>query len=195
MIYAAYGNHLSGLGKSEAAGYAYLSGDLAAKALSSFKECSKWREAIHAARITGVDAEALRSLAYHSVALIFSPPSLFLFFFYYTRYEMADNLKSLSLHADAGTLLVEHAGDPEAAIVSFVEGRVWDDAHRLAQLHNRMDLVETHLLPALHDEAASVLEDATHHRESFATKVERLKAVRKNKALLVQHSMFFLSFF
>ena len=72
---------------------------------------------------------------------------------------------------------------------------MWDDAYRLAQLHNRMDLVETHLLPALHDEAASVLEDAAHHRESFATKVERLKTLRKNKALLAQHGMSFHCFY
>ena len=66
LVYAAYGDHLSGIGGSEAAGYAYLSGGLPAKALSSFKECSKWREAIHAARITGADADALRGLAYLS---------------------------------------------------------------------------------------------------------------------------------
>lgn len=94
------------------------------------------------------------------------------------------------MHAEAGMLLVEHALDPEAAIVTFVEGKVWEDAHRLASLHSRNDLVETHLLPALHDEASAALEDLVHRKESFATKIERLKAVRKNKLLLPKYGIF-----
>lgn len=108
---------------------------------------------------------------------------------------MAENLKAVGMHGEAGTLLVEHALDPEAAIVAYVEGRVWDDADRLASLHSRSDLKETHLLPAIKEEANSVLEDLHQRKESFVTKIERLKVLRKNKLMLPKYSTHYLILF
>lgn len=90
-------------------------------------------------------------------------------------------------------MLVEHANDPEAAIVALVEGHVWDEALRLCNLHSRSDLIETHLLPALRDEASTVLEETAEKMESFTKKIERVKAVRKHKILLPQYGMSIMS--
>jgi len=37
----------------------------------------------------------------------------------------------------------------EEAVVTLLEGGVWEEALRIAYLHRRADLIETHLKPSL----------------------------------------------
>lgn len=37
----------------------------------------------------------------------------------------------------------------EEAVVTLLEGGVWEEAVRIAYLHRRADLIETHLKPSL----------------------------------------------
>lgn len=67
--------------------------------------------------------------------------------------------------------------------MALLEGSLWAESLRLLHLHQRCDLVETHLLPALveaHDSRLSLFQDLgskfTHHSS-------RLVVVRENKKL------------
>lgn len=164
-IYSAYGTWLAAKGKQEAAGHAYKLGGEYKKALSAFKDAYKWRDALSAATLLGFGADELRGLAY----------------------ELAETLQTVGQHKDAATLLLQHASDPEAAIVAFVEGGIWDDAIRLCELHIRADLITTHVFPSVTSTTDSQFHDIKENTAVWNTNVERLKVVRANKLLLPQY--------
>jgi len=161
----AYADWLVGCGKLEAASYAYTLGNSHTKALSTFKDANKWREALESATRLNMTAEELRGLAF----------------------ELAESLQTLGQHKDAATLLLQHSNDPEAAIVALVEGGIWDDAIRLCNLHARQDLIETHIRPSILTAAGTYSAEIKENISLWGSNIERLKVVRANKLLLPQY--------
>lgn len=98
-------------------------------------------------------------------------------------FVLAESLKSKRRFSEAGRVFLDYAEDVEEAMVALLEGSLWEESLRLLHLHQRCDLIETHLLPALleaHESRLSLFQDL---RSKFTQHSSRLVVVRENKKL------------
>jgi elongator complex protein 1 len=92
-------------------------------------------------------------------------------------------LKSNRRFSEASQVFLDYAEDVEEAVVALLEGSKWAESLRVIHLHERRDLVETHLLPALveaHNSSLSLFQDLG---SKFTQYSSRLVVVRENKKL------------
>ena len=92
-------------------------------------------------------------------------------------FTIVEKLKESHRHKEAGQVLVEHLNDPEEAFVAFVEGQLWTEAVQLMHSHNRLDLYETNLKPALLEASEDMLMNLDKKMETFNNYLTRLKDV------------------
>ncbi|KAF9415343.1 hypothetical protein BGZ94_000121 [Podila epigama] len=154
-----YGGSLAMNGDHEQAGVAYSMAGNKEQALESYREAGCWREAMVVAQQLKYDAAAMRYLAS----------------------GLADHMKNERRFAEAGTLLAEYAKDSEEAVSALLEGRLWNEAIRVAYLYNRLDLMETHVTPGIADGHHDLMESIQEMRDQFDKQTKRLDEVRKLK--------------
>ncbi|KAF3838893.1 hypothetical protein F7725_010661 [Dissostichus mawsoni] len=98
-----------------------------AAALQAFASASCWRNAVCAAQQIPLPPDQIALLAR----------------------DLAEKLIEQRRHSEAALLLDQYAKDCEEAILALITGSVWDEALRLIYMHNRQDITETNLKPAL----------------------------------------------
>ena len=91
--------------------------------------------------------------------------------------RIVEKLKESHRHKEAGQVLVEHLNDPEEAFVAFIEGQLWNEAVQLMHSHNRLDLFETNLKPAIIEASEEMLNNLDKKMETFNDYLARLKDV------------------
>ena len=104
-------------------------------------------------------------------------------------FPIVEKLKESHRHKEAGQVLVEHLNDPEEAFVAFVEGQLWTEAVQLMHSHNRLDLYETNLKPALLEASEDMLMNLDKKMETFNNYLTRLKDVVTMKEKLAEGNL------
>ncbi|TWW55443.1 Elongator complex protein 1 [Takifugu flavidus] len=156
----AYAEHLVEGRQAEQAGLLlWRCGELTS-ALQAFVSCSSWRNAICVAQQIPLPPEHLALLAR----------------------DLAVKLSEQRRHAEAAVLLDQYAKDCEEAILALITGACWEEALRLIYTHNRQDITETNLKPALLDAVGAQNAFLDAQVATFTRHRSRLAAVREHKA-------------
>lgn len=165
VIAKAYGDHLVKRDQLEEAGIVLYRYGLLETALPVFEKCGSWQFAFSVAFQLQLQQPEILRLAR----------------------SLADILKRRQRYGEAARILCEYASDPEEAIVCLIAGSLWEDCLRLIHTHGRVDLVETHLRPALLEAASGSIAETGSWREQFDQYRNRLMVVREEKAQARQH--------
>ena len=100
--------------------------------------------------------------------------------------RLVEKLKDSHRHAEAANILMEYLNDPEEALVVLLQGQVWSEAIRLIYKHNRMDLYETNLKPALIEASNELIGQLDKKLSTFQGYVNRFQEVVKMKEKLAE---------
>ncbi|KAK4047856.1 putative elongator complex protein 1 [Microbotryomycetes sp. JL221] len=92
--------------------------------------------------------------------------------------DVSNNLRAKRRFAEAGRVVLEYARDVDAACDILLEGNEFDEAHRIASLYNRKELVETLIKPALLEAKARLTDEFTDVQEQLEKQVSRLDELR-----------------
>ena len=92
-------------------------------------------------------------------------------------------MQSNRCYLESCRVLLDYADDVEEAVVVLLEGSYWEEALRQLYLHNRLDLLETNVLPALLEARESRLTLFTNLHSDFKHHSSRLAIVRETKKL------------
>uniref|UniRef100_A0A665V896 Elongator complex protein 1 n=1 Tax=Echeneis naucrates TaxID=173247 RepID=A0A665V896_ECHNA len=175
----AYAEHLVEQQQVEQAGLLLWRCGESVGALQAFASSSSWRNAICVAQHIPLPPDQLALLAR----------------------DLAEKLTEQRRYSEAALLLDQYAKDCEEAILALITGAVWEEALRLTYMHNRQDITETNLKPALlededgpdcpdaelYSEASSVMTGSkyshSNSRISSRSSKNRRKAERKKLSL------------
>lgn len=128
-------------------------------ALQSFVSCCSWRHALCVAQQIPLPSDQLALLAR----------------------DMAEKLSEQRRYSEAALLLDQYANDCEEAILALITGAVWDEALRLIHTHNRQDITETNLKPALLEAFSAQTAFLESQVSTFTRHRNRLAVVREQK--------------
>ncbi|KAI3351418.1 hypothetical protein L3Q82_020272, partial [Scortum barcoo] len=84
-------------------------------------------------------------------------------------------------YSEAALLLDQYAKDCEEAILALITGAVWEEALRLIYMHNRQDITETNLKPALLEAVSTQTAFMEAQVATFLRHRTRLAVVREQK--------------
>ncbi|XP_020493134.2 elongator complex protein 1 [Labrus bergylta] len=155
----AYAEHLMEQQQAEQAGLLlWRCGELAS-ALQAFTSSSSWRNAICVAQQIPLPPDQLALLAR----------------------DLAEKLTEQRRYSEAALLLDQYAKDCEEAILALITGAVWEEALRLIYMHNRQDITETNLKPALLEAVSSQTAFLEAQVATFTRHRTRLAVVREQK--------------
>ncbi|XP_077387627.1 elongator complex protein 1 [Festucalex cinctus] len=96
--------------------------------------------------------------------------------------DLAGKLSEQRRYTEAAVLLDQYAKDCEEAILTLITGAAWEEALRLITLHDRADIIETNLRPALVEAASSQIFLVETQAAAFSHHRSRLALVRQQKA-------------
>ncbi|KAM7418162.1 hypothetical protein PAMA_017690 [Pampus argenteus] len=154
-----YAEHLVEQQQAEQAGLLlWRCGELAS-ALQAFASSSSWRNAICVAQQMPLPPDQLALLAR----------------------DLAEKLTEQRRYSDAALLLDQYAKDCEEAILALITGALWEEALRLIYMHNRQDITETNLKPALLDAVSAQTAFMEAQVATFTRHRTRLAVVREQK--------------
>lgn len=128
-------------------------------ALQSFVSCCSWKHALCVAQQIPLPPDQLALLAR----------------------DMAEKLSEQRRYTEAALLLDQYANDCEEAILALITGAVWDEALRLIHRHNRQDITETNLKPALLEAFSAQTAFLESQVSTFTRHRNRLAVVREQK--------------
>uniref|UniRef100_A0A8C9YDU8 Elongator complex protein 1 n=1 Tax=Sander lucioperca TaxID=283035 RepID=A0A8C9YDU8_SANLU len=155
----AYAEHLMEQQQAEQAGLLLWRCGEPAAALQAFASSSSWRNAICAAQQIPLPPDQLALLAR----------------------DLAEKLTEQRRFSEAALLLDQYAKDCEEAILALVTGSVWEEALRLIYMHNRQDITETNLKPALLEAFSTQTAFLEAQVATFTRHRTRLAVVREQK--------------
>ncbi|XP_026186169.1 elongator complex protein 1 isoform X1 [Mastacembelus armatus] len=155
----AYAEHLVEQQQAEQAGLLLWRCGETIRALQAFASSSSWRNAICVAQQIPLPPDQLALLAR----------------------DLAEKLTEQRRYSEAALLLDQYAKDCEEAIVALVTGAVWDEALRLIYMHNRQDITETNLKPALTEAVGTQVVFLEAQVATFTRHRARLAVVREQK--------------
>ncbi|KAM7389360.1 hypothetical protein PAMP_023344 [Pampus punctatissimus] len=154
-----YAEHLVEQQQAEQAGLLlWRCGELPS-ALQAFASSSSWRNAICVAQQIPLPPDQLALLAR----------------------DLAEKLTEQRRYSDAALLLDQYAKDCEEAILALITGAIWEEALRLIYMHNRQDITETNLKPALLDAVSAQTAFLEAQVATFTRHRTRLAVVREQK--------------
>ncbi|XP_034546427.1 elongator complex protein 1-like [Notolabrus celidotus] len=154
-----YAEHLVEQQQAEQAGLLlWRCGELAS-ALQAFTSSSSWRNAICVAQQIPLPPDQLALLAR----------------------DLAEKLTEQRRYSEAALLLDQYAKDCEEAILALITGAVWEEALRLIYMHNRQDITETNLKPALMEAVSTQTTFLETQVATFTRHRTRLAVVREQK--------------
>lgn len=155
----AYAEHLVEQQQAEQAGLLLWRCGEPATALQAFAGSSSWRNAICVAQQIPLPPDQLALLAR----------------------DLAEKLIEQRRYAEASLLLDVYAKDCEEAILALITGAVWEEALRLIYMHNRQDITETNLKPALLEAVSAQTAFLEAQVATFTRHRTRLAVVREQK--------------
>ncbi|KAK5864320.1 hypothetical protein PBY51_015572 [Eleginops maclovinus] len=155
----AYADHLMQNQQAEQAGLLLWRCGEPAGALQAFAGASSWRNAICAAQQIPLPPDQIALLAR----------------------DLAEKLIEQRRHSEAALLLDQYAKDCEEAILALITGSVWEEALRLIYMHNRRDITETNLKPALLEAFSTQTGFLEVQVATFTRHKTRLAVVREQK--------------
>uniref|UniRef100_A0A3P9L654 Elongator complex protein 1 n=1 Tax=Oryzias latipes TaxID=8090 RepID=A0A3P9L654_ORYLA len=129
------------------------------RALQAFTSSSSWRNAICVAQEIPLPPDQLALLAR----------------------DLAEKLTEQRRYSEAALLLDQYAKDCEEAILALITGAAWEEALRLVHVHNRQDITETNLKPALLEAFSSQTAFLETQTATFVRHRSRLAVVREQK--------------
>nr|XP_061793334.1 elongator complex protein 1-like [Nerophis lumbriciformis] len=95
--------------------------------------------------------------------------------------DLAGKLSEQRRYTEAAVLLDQYAKDCEEAILALISGAAWEEALRLIHMHNRTDITETNLKPALVEAASAQIYLVETQAATFLRHRTRLELVRQQK--------------
>ncbi|KAM9850335.1 elongator complex protein 1 [Aulostomus maculatus] len=155
----AYAEHLVEQQQAEQAGLLLWRCKEPVSALQAFASSSSWRNAICVAQQIPLPPDQLALLAR----------------------DLAEKLTELRRYSEAALLLDQYAKDCEEAILALITGAVWEEALRLIYMHNRHDITETNLKPALLEAFSTQTLFLETQVATFTRHRARLAVVREQK--------------
>ncbi|ORX62126.1 IkappaB kinase complex, IKAP component [Hesseltinella vesiculosa] len=159
IVLDAYGAYLDGKKAYEEAGIVYTMANSLDKALQSYKSAGAWREAFTLTKRLSFSVDDIQALAY----------------------QLLDYLKDKRRFQEAAAVAMDYINDLEEAIDCLLKGSHWQEATRLAYTHNRVDVMDTHVKPALIDGYTHMDEDIDELTSQFSKQTARLKELREKK--------------
>ncbi|RUS86297.1 hypothetical protein EGW08_005941 [Elysia chlorotica] len=154
-----YGDYLLTKNRHEEAGIEFVKAEEWLMALEAFRRANDWQQVFCMAHRLDYGKPQLSELAV----------------------KVAGELKSRQKYEDASAVLIEYAEDHEEAIVALIEGSHWKKALRQIYRFKRLDLIDTHVLPALEESLDHHSELLASQRDLFERYSARLKVVRALK--------------
>ncbi|GER35662.1 elongator complex protein 1 [Striga asiatica] len=118
-ILESWGDYLNSTKCFEDAAATYLSCSCLEKALRAYRACGDWKGVLTVAGLIKIEKEGLLQLAR----------------------ELCEELQALGKFSDAAKIILDYCGDVDSGISLLVDARSWEEALRVAFLHNRDDLV------------------------------------------------------
>ncbi|XP_023265311.1 elongator complex protein 1 [Seriola lalandi dorsalis] len=155
----AYAEHLVEQQQAEQAGLLLWRCGESVGALQAFASSSSWRNAICVAQQIPLPPDQLALLAR----------------------DLAEKLTEQRRFSEAALLLDQYAKDCEEAILALINGAVWEESLRLIYIHNRQDITETNLKPALLEAAGTQTVFLEAQVATFTRHRTRLALVREQK--------------
>uniref|UniRef100_A0A672ZN49 Elongator complex protein 1 n=1 Tax=Sphaeramia orbicularis TaxID=375764 RepID=A0A672ZN49_9TELE len=157
----AYAEHLVEQQQAEQAGLLLWRCGEITSALQAFATSNSWRNAICVAQQIPLPPDQLALLAR----------------------DLAGNQKLTEQrrYSEAALLLDQYAKDCEEAILALITGAVWEEALRLIYMHNRQDITETNLKPALLEAVNTQTVFLEAQMTTFTRHKTRLAVVREQK--------------
>ncbi|XP_022615708.1 elongator complex protein 1 [Seriola dumerili] len=155
----AYAEHLVEQQQAEQAGLLLWRCGESVGALQAFASSSSWRNAICVAQQIPLPPDQLALLAR----------------------DLAEKLTEQRRFSEAALLLDQYAKDCEEAILALINGAVWEESLRLIYIHNRQDITETNLKPALLEAAGTQTVFLEAQVATFTRHRTRLAVVREQK--------------
>ncbi|XP_034453513.1 elongator complex protein 1 [Hippoglossus hippoglossus] len=154
-----YAEHLVEQQQAEQAGLLLWRCGESVSALQAFASSSSWRNAICVAQQIPLPPDQLALLAR----------------------DLAEKLTEQRRFSEAALLLDQYAKDCEEAILALITGAVWEEALRLIYMHNRQDITETNLKPALLEAVGTQTVFLEAQIATFTRHRTRLAVVREQK--------------
>ncbi|KAN0060657.1 putative elongator complex protein 1 [Thecaphora frezii] len=96
--------------------------------------------------------------------------------------EVAAYLEDKLRWSEAARVVLEYGRDLEQAVHYYCKGNDFSQAHRIAAMHQRLDLVQTHLAPAALESQAVLMEDVDEMSTQLTKQLVRLRELRTKKA-------------
>uniref|UniRef100_A0A3Q1I075 Elongator complex protein 1 n=1 Tax=Anabas testudineus TaxID=64144 RepID=A0A3Q1I075_ANATE len=155
----AYAEHLVQQQQAEQAGLLLWRCGEPVSALQAFASSTSWRNAICVAQQIPLPPDQLALLAR----------------------DLAEKLIEQRRYSEAALLLDQYAKDCEEAILALITGAVWEEALRLIYMHNRQDITETNLKPALLEAVSTQTVFLETQVVTFVRHRTRLAVVREQK--------------
>jgi elongator complex protein 1 len=159
IILNAYGDYLSEANDFAEAALAYKLAEEPAKAVNAYRLAESWREAFALAQQLNYAENDIQNLAA----------------------DLLEQLKDKRRYQEAGVIAADYAKDIEEAVDCLIKGNHWQEAIRVSYVHQRPDLIETHVKPGLLEGCAQFEEDIDEMATQFNKQQPRLKELRATK--------------
>lgn len=161
QVLEAWGDHLSDEKCFEDAAATYLCCSSLQKALKAYRECGNWSGVLTVAGLIKLEKDEVMQLAH----------------------ELCEELQALGKPGEAAKIALEYCGDINAGINLLISARYWEEALRVAFLHNREVLV-SEVKNASLECASSLIDEYKEGLEKVGKYLTRYLAVRQRRLLL-----------
>ncbi|CAM6119410.1 unnamed protein product [Calypogeia fissa] len=158
-----WGDHLLEEGKFEDAGATFCASLSFVKALAAYRLGGFWESAMTVAGRLGKSPAEIVEIAT----------------------EVKDELQAMGRPREAAKLALDYCKDVEGAISLLLEAHDWLEVGRLAYLHERKDLVDSRLEPAVLESASTRLMELQEGVEKVGKYLARFLAIHQRRTALV----------
>ncbi|XP_071449948.1 elongator complex protein 1 [Hetaerina americana] len=159
QICDAYADHLLRKKLYEEAGIMQKLSKNFEKALQSFKSAANWRQTLILAHELNYSQSQMSQLCC----------------------ELAADLKDRRKFSDAAFILNEYLKDHEECVEALTCGCLWEEAIRVSLHCNRLDLIETHVVPGIKEHCETLVSRLNTNNELFVKYKNRLAIVQEEK--------------
>lgn len=161
QILEAWGDHLTDEKHFEDAAATYLCCSSLEKALKSYRACGNWGGVLTVAGLLKLGKEEVTQLAH----------------------ELCEELQALGKPGEAAKISLEYCGDVNNGISFLITARDWEEALRVALMHNKQGLISEVKNSSL-DCASSLIGEYGESLEKVGKYLARYLAVRQRRLLL-----------
>lgn len=161
QILEAWGDHLSDEKHYEDAATTYLCCSSLEKALKSYRACGNWSGVLTVAGLLKLGREDIMQLAH----------------------ELCEELQALGKPGEAAKIALEYCGDVNSGLNLLITAREWEEALRVALMHNRQDLI-SEVKNASLDCSSVLIGEYAEGLEKVGKYLARYLAVRQRRLLL-----------